>query len=350
MKILYSFNKRGYEAAYWSREIAAASGERFTFIPFNHDRYLDPGLYVRAQLLDNLYYARHPGLLRLYEDLESAVREHRADVLLVDTCPPYHPDYLRKRIPIYKALRIADGPISAYDRDFAYVQAYDHILYHSPAYSADFTMEEKLAHLGARRADFWPLALFDAGFDPSVTADKILEPERDIDVVFVGALHVSKMPLLARVKKALGRRLMLRGLASFKKNVYFNLRHGFPGWMRPLPFDQYVPVYRRSKIGINVHNRGDYTVGSYRLFELPGNGVLQISDGGPYLEAFFKPGEEVVGYSGADDLIDKVRHYLANDGERRRIALNGYRRVVRDHRFKTRMQECGELLARGLPR
>jgi spore maturation protein CgeB len=55
MKIIYSFNKCGFEADYWQREIAAASCEFYRFIPFNHETYLDPNLYVRAQLLDNLY-------------------------------------------------------------------------------------------------------------------------------------------------------------------------------------------------------------------------------------------------------------------------------------------------------
>ena len=40
MNILYSYNKRGFEADYWFRELSAATDDRFTFIPFNHDRYL----------------------------------------------------------------------------------------------------------------------------------------------------------------------------------------------------------------------------------------------------------------------------------------------------------------------
>ena len=52
MKIIYSFNKQGYEADYWARELSAASDERHTFIPFNHDPYLPIARYLRAQLLD----------------------------------------------------------------------------------------------------------------------------------------------------------------------------------------------------------------------------------------------------------------------------------------------------------
>lgn len=347
LTIVYSFNKRGFEAEYWRREIGEASDELVTFVPFNHDPYLDPNLYSRAQLLDNVYFARHPGLARMYADFEALLREVQADAVIVDNYPPYHPDYLR-RLSLYKVLRIADGPLSAYDRDIPYLHAYDHVLYHSPAYSRDLDMAEKLAYCGARRADFWPLALFDAACDPMRTEAEIFAADRPIDVIFIGALHLNKMPLLATVKKALGRRMVMHGLTSLKKNVYFNLKYGFPGWVRPAAFEAYVPLYQRAKIGINVHNRGDYTVGSYRLFDLPGNGVMQISDGGEYLGAFFQVGDEIVGYGDADELVDLIRYYLAHEDERRRIAVNGYRRVMRSHRIRGRLHEAAELIRAGM--
>jgi spore maturation protein CgeB len=211
-------------------------------------------------------------------------------------------------------------------------------------------MPSKLRYCGARNFDFWPHALFDAAFDSSKTEETILAGDRDIDVIFIGALFPGKMPTLAKVKKAFGRRARLHGYTSVKKNVYFNLKYGFPGWVRAARFDEYVPLYQRAKIGINVHNRGDYTVGGYRLFDLPGNGVMQISDGGEYLDRFFKVDEEIVGYRNADELIDKIRYYLSNDDERTRVALNGYRRVMKDHRFGSRMKLLGDLVKQGIRR
>ena len=347
MKVIYSFNKKGFEADYWTREIAGASTPECEFIPFNHDSYLDPSLYVRAQLLDNLYYQEHPGLKRMYEDITQKIQAVGADVLLVDNCPPYHPDFLRK-LNIYKVLRIADGPISAYDRDFVYIHAYDHILYHSPAYSRDMGMKEKLLYCGAKKVDFWPLGSFDAICDPSKTEMDILTGKRDIDIIFIGALHVNKMSMLSSLKKAFGRRLCFHGLTSLKKNIYFNLKYGFPGWVTPLPFTHYVPLYQRAKIGINIHNRGNYTVGSYRLFDLPANGVMQISDGGEYLKQFFFVGEEVVSYRNTDELIDKVQYYLAHDEERERIAINGFRRVRKDYKIAVLLMKASDLIRKGM--
>lgn len=346
MNIVYSFNKRGFEAAYWEREIRAASDDHVRFIPFNHDPYLDPMRYIRAQLLDNLYSARDPGLMRMYADVERVMQESNADALVVDTCPPYHPDYLR-RLKVYKALRVTDGPISAYDRDFAYVHAYDHVLYHSPAYSSELDMADKLRYVGVKELDFWPLGVFEAMYDSQSDEADLFPGERDIDVLFIGALHLNKMPMLAKLKKALGSSFRLYGLAGWKRNLYFNAKFGMPGWVSSVRFEDYVSLYRRAKIGINVHNRGDYTVGSYRLFDLPANGVMQISDGGTHLAAFFQPGEEIVGYRDADELIEKIRYYLAHDAERIAIARAGYRRVMRDHRIRDRLAQLAELINRG---
>src|SRR6266850_6209670 len=91
LTIVYSFNKRGTEAEFWHREIAAASDERYRFIPFNHDRYLPWTKYRRAQLLDNLYFDHHPGLMEMYGDLRSVLAAANADALLVDNCFPIIP-------------------------------------------------------------------------------------------------------------------------------------------------------------------------------------------------------------------------------------------------------------------
>lgn len=343
MKVLYSFNKRGAEAEFWGREIAEASTDAVRFLPFNHDPYLSPNRYLRAQQLDALYYDRHPGLMRLYADIESRLRDERVDVLLVDNCSPYHPDWLRK-VTAFKVLRASDGPLVAYDRDFAYAHAYDLVLYHSPAYSSDLEMSEKLRYIGAKRTAFWPLGVFDAAFDPTLPEDKLLSLERNVDVVFVGALHLGKMPFLAKVKKALGARCRMHGLASVKKNLYFNMKYGLPGWVTPIAQAGYIPLYQRAKLGFNVHNRGKFTVGSYRLFELPANGVMQLSDGDEYLGSFFDEANEIVGYKDADDLIDKIRFYLANDAERTRIAGNAYRRVMRDYRIEHLLHRAADII------
>lgn len=344
MKILYSFNKTGFEAAYWEREIRAGSAAGITFLPFNHGTFLSPDRYLRAQQLDNLYYARNQDLQRMYAALLDALGRERPDVLLVDNCHPYHPEFLRG-LDVYKVLRTTDGPATAYDRDFAYLHAYDHVLYHSPAYSRDLTMAEKLDYCGAKRHDFWPLAVFDTFCRPDQSEADVFATPRDIDIVFVGALYPEKMPFLAAIRRAFGRRFQMYGLSTWKRNVYFNLKFRTPSWVVPIRFEDYVPLYRRAKLGVNAHLRGKYTVGSYRMFDLPANGVMQLSDGGEYLGRFYEPGREILGYDNADELIAQLDQCLTRPQEREAVARAGYRRVMADHRIGKRLRDLREILS-----
>jgi spore maturation protein CgeB len=275
------------------------------------------------------------------------LQAHQADALLVDNCPPYHPEFLRT-LSVYKVLRASDGPISAYDRDFAYLHAYDHVLFHSPAYSRDLTMAEKLRYCGARRVDLWPMWVFDGMYDPACDEARIRTGNRPIDVIFIGAFHRGKLGHLARIKRHFGSRCVMHGLINLKKNLYFNVRYRLPGWIRPIRIDQYVPLYQQAKVGFNVHNRGKFTIGNYRMFELPANGVLQVSDGGEYLASFFEPGREIVGAEEADDMIERIEYFLSHDRERREIAVEGFRAALARHRFAHRVEQLADILESSL--
>lgn len=343
LSVLYSHNKRGFERTYWEREIAATSTASMRFVPFDHGALYPVDHYLRGQTLDNRWFDKDPRLVALYDTLRRTIEVERIDALVVDNANPYHPEFLRG-LGIHKVLRTSDGPTIAYDRDFTYAHAFDQVLYHTRAYSPEIDMPGKLAYLGVRRADFWPLALFDTNWHPGTTIEDLLAERRDLDVVFVGALHLDKMPMLGAVKRALGHRCHLFGLTSLKKNLYFKYKYGAPGWVRPIAFEDYVPLYRRSKIGFNVHLRGDYTVGGYRLFELPANGVMQISDGGAYLNDFYAVGREVEGFGSTDELIAKIDRFLTDDRARTDHVRAAFARTMSDHRIGHRMAQLESLL------
>lgn len=48
-------------------------------------------------------------------------------------------------------------------------------------------------------------------------------------------------------------------------------------------------------------------------------------------------------YDSMADLEDKVCYYLAHDEERKRIALNGYRKVCEQFSYETKLKEMLEL-------
>jgi spore maturation protein CgeB len=86
-----------------------------------------------------------------------------------------------------------------------------------------------------------------------------------------------------------------------------------------------------------------------RLYEATGVGSLLLTNEGSNLTELFQPGSEVVTYADVDDLVEKARHYLAHEDERRTIAAAGQARTLRDHTYEVRMRELAEILGRHTP-
>jgi spore maturation protein CgeB len=346
MKILYSFNKHGYEADCWERGIRAASDGKITFIPFNHERFLKPKLYIDAVNLDRLYQARDPRLMQMYDEFEECINKHHADAIIVINYPPYHPDFLR-RLKVYKVLYSTDDPGATYMRNIPYLHAYDHVFYLDPDYSEDMNMSEKMRFCGMKNENWIPLGVLDEDYDTTKTEDTIFEQERDIDIIYVGAPYIQKLELLAKVKKAFGRNCRLYGRFRLPWNIYYNLRYRWPGWMRTISFPERTRLHQRAKIGFNVH-WNNHGLGNQRLYYLPANGVMQICDSQQYLGRVFEVGKEVETYRSADELIEKIRYYLAHDDEREKIALRGYGRTMKEYRFSDILRKSADYIIEGM--
>lgn len=76
-----------------------------------------------------------------------------------------------------------------------------------------------------------------------------------------------------------------------------------------------------------------------RDFEVPMAGGFYLVEKAPDYDALFKPGIEVETWSGADELLEKIRYYLEHDSERQAIAQAGAARALADHTWEKRFQE-----------
>lgn len=348
MKIIYSFNKTGFEAEMYEANIRKASDDRFDFIPFNHGQFLDPRNYLDAVALDRLYQARHPSLVAMYQALQRLIAETGAAALIAFNCPPYHPDFLRT-LAVYKVLYSGDDPGSTYIRNIPYQHAYDHLFYANPGYSRDMDMAEKMRYCGVKNADFVPIGVMEGAYDPGISEADLFQRPRDIDVIYVGAFYQQKLSLLAKLKRALGKRFQVYGFFRFSHNLFFIFRHGFPGWVFPVTFPERVRLHQRAKIGINIH-WNEFNLGNERTYYLPANGVMQICDCAPLHSRLFPEPGEIVGYSGFNDLLQKIRYYLDHEEERLAIARAGFRRVIGEYRFVEITRKAARKIVDGMDR
>ncbi len=88
----------------------------------------------------------------------------------------------------------------------------------------------------------------------------------------------------------------------------------------------------------NVHEwlgkRRDQIKG--RNFEIPGSGGFLLTGDVERLSEYYVAGQEVAVFSSTSELINRIRFYLANDGEREKIREAGNQRTLRDHTYVRR--------------
>lgn len=97
-------------------------------------------------------------------------------------------------------------------------------------------------------------------------------------------------------------------------------------------------AFRGAKIVVSNLHYGEIWGVNARTFEIAGIGGFQLIDWRPGLSQLFAEGKEIVAFRGIDDLRNKIDYYLANPGEREKIARNGQQRAMAEHTYKDRLQ------------
>jgi spore maturation protein CgeB len=166
------------------------------------------------------------------------------------------------------------------------------------------------------------------------------------DVTFVGQPHGDRREVVEQIQAA-----------GFDVQCWGN------GWdAGRLDHDGMVDVFGASRINLNLGNsyvlkpslrmrlgalaRGRRIDRSPRrsqikgrTFEVPGSGGFLLTDRVPHLDEYFRIGTEIAAYSTTEELIEQVRHWLANPEERAAVAEAGYRRVREEHTYDHRFAE-----------
>jgi spore maturation protein CgeB len=130
----------------------------------------------------------------------------------------------------------------------------------------------------------------------------------------------------------------LRSTSPIKKNF-----HG-SAW----GLDMYR-IRASARIVVNGHSSAaEGYANNMCLFETTGVGSLLVTDAKRNLSDLFEVGAEVVSYENADDCVEKLAFYLANDEARARLACAGQERTLREHTYRHRMSELIEILDRSI--
>lgn len=171
-----------------------------------------------------------------------------------------------------------------------------------------------------------------------------MEVPKKHDVSFVGGWHPYREWLIERIRKA--------GISV--EVVGYRWPKGEANQ------DGMVRLFNESRINLNLSNSASwdarYLASSpralinrlrskknieqmkARIFEVNGCGAFQLSYYVEGLAHCYEIDREIAVYADADDLVEKVKFYLAHEGLRESIAAAAYQHTLKDHTFIQRFQ------------
>ncbi len=185
---------------------------------------------------------------------------------------------------------------------------------------------EQARQVGARNAQYLPFAC-DPTYHPRILEVSDEERQRyGADVAFIGNWDEEREAWLAPLAES-GVHLAIWG-ANYWVNRCRNsaLRRAYRGpslWGTDL-----AVAVAATSIHVNVLRVQNKRACNMRTFEIPCMGGFMLHERSNEAAEFFPPGVACDDFGSPDELVRAVRHWLANPGERSRIAEEGYRRAI----------------------
>jgi hypothetical protein len=129
-------------------------------------------------------------------------------------------------------------------------------------------------------------------------------------------------------------------------------------WARPIVQgdglwgERYPAALRSTKIALGLLSKFIPETTTTRTFEIPATGVFMLAERNPDHLALFEEAQEAEFFASEEELKDKIRFYLANDGARTRIAAAGRERCVKSgysdgHQLRRVLARMAELIGAG---
>lgn len=182
---------------------------------------------------------------------------------------------------------------------------------------------EAFERLGARRADYLPLAA-----DPELHSPaqrKGTDPSLAHDVVFIGNWRKEREALLENLTDF---DLYLWGSDYWKRRTRpeSRLRSCYGG--RRLTGAEFAQVCAESRVMLNIIDAVGWPGPNMRTFEQPACRAFSLVTRTPAVTEIFKEGETIECFDSAEEARDKLKFYLGNESARERVADASYRYVI----------------------
>ena len=199
------------------------------------------------------------------------------------------------------------------------------------------------------------------GFDPEFfgitnTSDSCSPAECYADVAMIGSMgkpiYKERSELVIRLRKESidikwwGPRLsrQLKNIRYFCGGVHRSWA-GSEAYMK-----DFADVIQHIKIFVGQDADTPFKVKylSNRCFAVMGCGGFYLCRRTPGIETVFEVGREMDVFDTDDEMVEKIRYYLDNEDERRRMAQAGQKRVLSDYTYEQQMRKIFNWVLRNL--
>jgi spore maturation protein CgeB len=195
----------------------------------------------------------------------------------------------------------------------------------------------QLKALGCRHPHYLP-----TGFDDGL---KTLAAGTPIPLSFVGAPYPNRVRFLQELA---GPRLQIFG-EGWAQHSNASVAEG----ARRVSEEECRQIYARTMVNLNLHSsvraegfgEGDFV--NPRTFEIAGLGQFQLVDNRRLLPLHFDPRTEVPAYGSWGAYKHALEYFLKHEAERKEIAANAQRRVLREHTYAHRAAEILSVIRGG---
>lgn len=207
----------------------------------------------------------------------------------------------------------------------------------------DWFGQEKYRDLGMSNAIYFPFGCNENLF-------RKLDVPKKYDVTFVGSWHPYREWLIERIRKV-----------GISVEVF---GHRWPAG--EINQDRMIEIFNESRINLNLSNSTSWDIRylssspralinrfrskknieqlKARMFEVNGCGSFQLTYYVEGLTQCYKGDSEIGIYNDPDDLVEKVKFYLAHEELRESIATAGFLRTLNEHTFAQRFEKLFKIM------
>lgn len=281
------------------------------------------------------------------DDVVRVAQEMRPDLVLVLDCInsfPLDKVIAIRSMGIKTAVWFTDDPYYT-DVTVNLAPHYDYV------FTTELSCVQFYNELGCPQVHYLPFAISSAVFRP-----KRVKPSFRTDICFIGSAYWNRVAFFDSIAGYLAdKNVLISGYWWDRLSNFYLLKNKIrlDVWMSP---EETLSYYCGAKIVINLHriyNDNSFNQNSHgipalsvnpRTFDICSSGAFQLTDVRDDIHRVYMPGHDMITYSSAPDLVEKIEYYLAHEEERQQIALRGLARTLRDHTFRGRLHQLFQIV------